>query len=79
MTSIQHISILVPLYNEEQGFIRMMERLDNLIMHSSEKINILLIDDGSKDSTAELIEKNIEGKENYSAIFYQEILDMPRH
>jgi dolichol-phosphate mannosyltransferase len=69
MTTIQHISILVPLYNEEQGFIRMMERLDNLIMHSAEKINVLLIDDGSKDSTAELIEKSIAGKENYSAIF----------
>lgn len=69
MTSIQHITILVPLYNEELVIIQLIERLDNLINHSSEKINVLFIDDGSKDHTAMLLEKNIEGKANYSALF----------
>jgi polyisoprenyl-phosphate glycosyltransferase len=69
MTSIQHITILVPLYNEEKGLIRMIERLDKLIAQSGEKIDVLFIDDGSIDNTAGLLEKNIEGKENYSALF----------
>src|SRR5664279_4015248 len=69
MVSIQHIIILVPLYNEEQVIIRMIERLDKLIVLSEEKINVLFIDDGSKDNTAILLERNIEGKENYSALF----------
>lgn len=47
----------------------MIERLDKLIIQSAEKISILFIDDGSKDNTAVLLEKNIEGKENYSALF----------
>lgn len=47
----------------------MIERLDKLIVQSAEKINVLFIDDGSKDNTAILLENNIEGKENYSAIF----------
>ncbi|MEP7108432.1 MAG: glycosyltransferase family 2 protein [Ferruginibacter sp.] len=69
MSSIQNITILVPLYNEERGIIRLIERLDKLIDQSAEKISVLFIDDGSKDNTAVLLEKNIEGKENYSALF----------
>ena len=69
MTSIQHITILVPLYNEEHVIIHMVERLDKLINHSGKKINVLFIDDGSKDNTAALLENNIEGKGNYSALF----------
>ncbi|MEO5890047.1 MAG: glycosyltransferase family 2 protein [Ferruginibacter sp.] len=69
MASIQHITILVPVYNEEQGVIQVIERLDKLIAQSSEKISVLFIDDGSKDDTAILLQRNIEGKENYSAVF----------
>lgn len=69
MTLIQHITILVPVYNEAHGIIRLIERLDQLIARSAEKINVLFIEDGSKDNTAELLEKNIEGRVNYSAIF----------
>jgi len=69
MTSIQHITILVPLYNEEHVIIQLIERLDKVINHSAEKINVLFIDDGSKDNTTILLEKNIEGKAHYSALF----------
>jgi glycosyltransferase involved in cell wall biosynthesis len=69
MSSIQHITILVPLYNEEQVIPRIIERLDRLIAQTTEKINVLFIDDGSKDNTAGLLEENIEGKEDYSALF----------
>ena len=47
----------------------MIERLDKLAIQSAEKISVLFIDDGSKDNTAVLIEKNIGGKANYSALF----------
>jgi polyisoprenyl-phosphate glycosyltransferase len=69
MTSIKHITILVPLYNEELIISCMIERLDKLISQFTEKIEVLFIDDGSKDGTTLLLEKNIKGKESYSAIF----------
>ncbi len=69
MSSIQHITILIPLYNEEQGITQIMERLDQLILQSAEEIAVLFIDDGSNDKTSFLLTQHIEGKQNYSALF----------
>lgn len=69
MNSILHISILVPLFNEEQGVLRIIDRLDQLIASSTEQLQVLFVDDGSNDDTAALLVKGIEGKPNYSALF----------
>lgn len=69
MAAIQNITILVPLYNEEQGIAPLVKRLDTIIGQSAEQVNVLFIDDGSKDNTAAIIEESISGRENYSAIF----------
>ncbi|MEJ7589299.1 MAG: glycosyltransferase family 2 protein [Ferruginibacter sp.] len=69
MISIQNITILVPLFNEEHSITRLIERLDKLVAQSAEQIHILFVDDGSIDNTPVLLEKNIEGKTNYSALF----------
>lgn len=69
MNSIKYITILVPLYNEELVITHLIERLDKLIDASAEKIDVLFIDDGSKDNTAILLQESIDGKENYSALF----------
>ena len=46
------ISIVAPLYNESESFPHLVERL-NKVMDSSElTIEVVLIDDGSKDDTA---------------------------
>ena len=51
MTTPQ-ISIVAPLYNESESFPHLVERL-NKVMDSSElSIEVVLIDDGSKDDTA---------------------------
>lgn len=79
MTSIQHIIILVPVYNEEHGIIRMIERLDKVITQSTEKINVLFIDDGSKDNTLSYWRKILKGRKIIPPFFYQEILAMHLH
>jgi polyisoprenyl-phosphate glycosyltransferase len=46
-----NISIVVPLFNEEQVFHLLGERLSNLVNSSKFSINVILVDDGSSDQT----------------------------
>jgi polyisoprenyl-phosphate glycosyltransferase len=50
------ISIIVPLYNEEAVFEKLIQRLTNVISKTSFNCEVILINDGSSDKTAELIE-----------------------
>lgn len=49
------ISIVVPLYNEEKIFSLLKERLQKLINSCPLTIEVVLVDDGSKDNTAMLM------------------------
>jgi len=46
------INIIVPLYNEEEVFDELINRLKKLIINSFLSIEVILVDDGSTDSTA---------------------------
>lgn len=50
------ISIIVPLYNEEQVFSRLINRLTDVINCCDFSCEIILVNDGSTDDTALLIE-----------------------
>ena len=51
------ISILVPLYNEEEVFNSLILRLKNVISETSFVCSVYLINDGSYDKTYNLINK----------------------
>ena len=51
------ISIIVPLYNEEKVFDQLIQRLSNVISNTTFKCEVLLVNDGSSDNTAQLIEQ----------------------
>ena len=57
------ISIIVPLYNEEAVFEQLIQRLTNVIENADFVCEVILINDGSSDNTATLIE-NICNKDN---------------
>ncbi len=63
------LSIVIPLYNEEQVFQQLIERLDTIIEHSSHEIEVILVDDGSKDSTPLLMKKKAMEDGHYHSIF----------
>lgn len=63
------INILVPLYNEEEVFDRLVKRLQALIQKSSLRIKVLLVDDGSLDNTPTLMRKIALADDRFSAIF----------
>ena len=54
------LSIIIPAYNEErrlpQAFVRIRDFLSNRFAGAAEKAEIIVVDDGSTDSTAKLVE-----------------------
>lgn len=63
------INIIIPLYNEEQVFEELIKRLKELIKSSEITISIILIDDGSSDSTPLLMRSVCLENEDFNAIF----------
>jgi len=51
------ISIIAPLYNEEQVFSQLIERLQSVIDKTPFACEVILVNDGSSDNTAALIEE----------------------
>lgn len=63
------LSIVVPLYNETQSFPHLIKKLDNLIATFSIDIEVVLVDDGSRDYTAQLIQQLASTNEKYTGVF----------
>lgn len=69
MNAIKNITVLVPVFNEAALLPGLFDRLDRLATTPDLNISILVIEDGSSDETAQMVESAITGKEKYSAIF----------
>jgi polyisoprenyl-phosphate glycosyltransferase len=64
------ISIVVPLFNEEAAFPILIERLNSLILQSDLRVEVILVDDGSTDSTALQMTNLGLNNEHYACIFF---------
>ena len=53
--SNHRISIIVPTYNEKETIISFLEKVTNQISKNGFDAGIIVVDDGSPDGTAELI------------------------
>lgn len=63
------ISFVVPLFNESKSFPLLIERLNSLMSATSTTIEVVLIDDGSKDNTAQLMQQLALNDTRYQCIF----------
>ncbi len=63
------ISIVIPLYNEENVFAALTQRLNQLKTNCPYRIEIVLIDDGSKDETPILMQHQAEEDASYHCVF----------
>ncbi len=52
------LSVVIPLYNEEDGIVPLIERLDATISSFGRSVEVLFIDDGSTDRTGALLRLN---------------------
>ena len=51
-----HISIVVPVYNKEKYID---ECIESIILQSKKDIEVILVDDGSTDSSGAIIERQL--------------------
>ncbi len=63
------ISIVAPLYNEQESFPHLIKRLNAVMDSSTLTIEVVLVDDGSKDLTAQLMRDNALADERYHCVF----------
>lgn len=62
------LNYVIPLYNEEEVFHKLIVRLNSILDVSQETIQVILVDDGSKDNTASLISKLAQTDCRYKAV-----------
>jgi dolichol-phosphate mannosyltransferase len=63
------LSIVIPLYNEEQVFDRLINRLDSVLNNLQYATEVVLIDDGSRDNTAALMKAKCLADARYTGLF----------
>src|SRR5258708_5808914 len=56
-STVQHpsLSIVVPLYNEEEGLAQLIQAIFSVLSTDPDFLELVLVDDGSYDRTAELV------------------------
>jgi len=57
MTTPLDLSVVVPLYNEEESLPYLVEQLTDALRPSGERFELVLVNDGSSDRTAEVLEQ----------------------
>ncbi|MCB0396709.1 MAG: glycosyltransferase family 2 protein [Flavobacteriales bacterium] len=63
------ISIIIPLYNEEEVFPLLKERLQGIMKSPDYSLEIVMVDDGSTDSTPALMEQLAVEDGRFQAVF----------
>tara|TARA_Y100000589_G_scaffold128196_2_gene122090 strand:+ start:4518 stop:5465 length:948 start_codon:yes stop_codon:yes gene_type:complete len=66
-----NISIVIPLFNEEQSLPELCRWIDNVMLKHSYTYELLLIDDGSKDSSWNIIKQISQKNKNISAVKFR--------
>jgi glycosyltransferase involved in cell wall biosynthesis len=57
MTTPLDLSVVVPLYNEEESLPHLVQQLTDALRPSAERFELVLVNDGSSDRTAEVLEQ----------------------
>jgi glycosyltransferase involved in cell wall biosynthesis len=63
------VSVVIPLYNEEEVFSKLKLRLDKLADSLPYPVEFVIVDDGSKDATASLMQLAALEDARYKAVF----------
>ena len=65
---VPQVSIVIPLYNESEVLPHLVERINKLVNSSPLKIEVVLVDDGSRDNTAEQIQQLSLSDDRYQCV-----------
>lgn len=59
-TAQPHITVMVPAYNEEKNIARTLQNIRGVLQQMSPNWDIVVVDDGSRDQTAQVVQSLIE-------------------
>lgn len=59
-TAQPHITVMVPAYNEEKNIARTLQNICGVLQQMSPYWDIVVIDDGSRDQTAQVVQSLVE-------------------
>ncbi|PHM72436.1 undecaprenyl-phosphate 4-deoxy-4-formamido-L-arabinose transferase [Xenorhabdus kozodoii] len=62
---IKKVSVVIPVYNEEESLPQLLERTLAACQKLEQKYELILVDDGSRDSSAEILTQAAESPENH--------------
>ena len=65
-----HLSIVIPLYNEEQRIGASLDRILAYLARQTWQREIVLVDDGSRDGGVELARQKLQGREQFQVVTY---------
>ena len=65
------ISIVIPLYNEDESLPELIAWIERVVNSHNFSYEIVLVDDGSKDRSWELIETNAKRNEHIHGIKFR--------
>ncbi len=64
-----YLSVVIPAYNEKANFKKgVLEQVNTYLKQREYSFEVIVVDDGSTDATADLVEKWIVGKGNWKLI-----------
>ncbi len=62
---IKKVSIVIPVYNEEESLLQLLERTLAVCQKLEQKYELILVDDGSRDSSSDILTQVAESPENH--------------
>lgn len=65
------ISIIVPLYNEEESLVPLVEWIERVMNNEGYSYEVLLVDDGSRDRSWSVIEELSQKNNNLKGIKFR--------
>ena len=67
-TSAPRLSVVIPVYNEEQGLARLFERLYPALDALGESYEVIFIDDGSRDRSAAMLREQVQRRPDVTRV-----------
>ncbi|WP_099119470.1 undecaprenyl-phosphate 4-deoxy-4-formamido-L-arabinose transferase [Xenorhabdus cabanillasii] len=62
---IKKVSVVIPVYNEEESLPQLLERTISACQQLEQKYELILVDDGSRDSSADILTQVAEDPKNH--------------
>jgi len=60
MSETPYLSLVIPAYNEQENIPVLLERVGAALMQTGKDFEVLIVDDGSTDSTPKLLEEGMQ-------------------